>query len=342
MHTIKVRNVNQALPAGLQLLNLKGCQRESRNGKVAVMPVPVTTLYTKPTERVLFSAEREANPFFHFYESIWMLGGRNDVATLTNYVKRMQTFSDDGITLHGAYGYRWRRAFGGDQLFLIIEALKKDPTDRRNVLQMWDANLDLGRIGKDIPCNTHIYFLRNEEGALDMTVCCRSNDMIFGAYGANVVHMSMLQEYMAGGIGCEVGHYWQISNNYHAYLDTLEPLKQSLANKNPSILCPYSRGEVKPYPMMDLPYEEWDKELEMFLDEGLVLGMKSKFLRKVAGPILEAHRTFKENKGQLRYDLAEEIINNCAATDWRLACLGWISRRKDRFNKASDDGVSYE
>ena len=32
---------------------------------------------------------------------------------------------------------------------------------------------------------------------LCMTVCNRSNDMLWGAYGANVVHMSMLQEFVA-------------------------------------------------------------------------------------------------------------------------------------------------
>ena len=55
----------------------------------------------------------------------------------------MEEYSDDGITLQGAYGFRWREHFGGDQLSVIIERLRNDNTDRRCVLQMWDPLVDL-------------------------------------------------------------------------------------------------------------------------------------------------------------------------------------------------------
>ena len=145
-----------------------------------------------------------------------MLQGRKDLAPLAHFVKSMEDFSDDGETLWGAYGQRWRTYFHKDQLDSIIKILKTDPDDRRCVLQMWDANKDLGREGKDLPCNTNIYFKIRDE-ALQMTVCCRSNDMLWGTYGANAVHMSMLQEYMAEAIGVEIGTYYQISDSFHVY-----------------------------------------------------------------------------------------------------------------------------
>ena len=114
MEVLRVRNVNHALPLGLTLLYDNGVARKSRAGNVIEYPEPVTTVYSRPRERVLFGYERNANPFFHFMEGLWMLDGRNDVKGVASYVKRMETYSDDGKILQGAYGHRWRNHFGID------------------------------------------------------------------------------------------------------------------------------------------------------------------------------------------------------------------------------------
>lgn len=248
MKVLNVRNVHEALPRAVQLIHLVGDRRPSRYGEVLQYPGPVSTVYERPRERVLFWPERDANPFLHLYESLWMLAGRNDVAGPVRYAKRMQEFSDDGETYHGAYGHRWRRYFGRmvasedpndecdgcqrtvtsweskDQLAVIADLLGHDSTDRRAVLQMWDAEADLGRKGKDLPCNTMATFQINRFGHLDLVVFCRSNDIVWGAYGANAVQFSMLLEYMSRWIGVPMGTYTQISVNWHAYLKTLEPV----------------------------------------------------------------------------------------------------------------------
>ena len=126
-------------------------------------------------------------------------------------------FSDDGETLHDAYGYRWRRAFNQDQLEKIALRLKRNSDDRRCVLQMWDVYQDLDREGKAIPCNLSATFQIDREGRLDMNIFNRSNDIIWGAYGANAVHFSMLMEYMAHWIGVPMGYMRQFSMNWHAY-----------------------------------------------------------------------------------------------------------------------------
>jgi thymidylate synthase len=232
MRVLEVRNVNEALPKGLDILFKHGVRRNSRNGEVFVYPTPVTTAYSHPLERVLFDRRRDANPFFHLYESLWMLNGRWDVQPLTRYVKRFKDFSDDGESLHGAYGRRWRKLFalpngeGTDQLAIIAETLIKNPDDRRCVLQMWSASNDLGSPSKDVPCNLMITFQVNALNCLDMTVFCRSNDIVWGAYGANAVHFAFLLEYMALWINRPVGSMYQISVNWHGYLKTIEPLKE--------------------------------------------------------------------------------------------------------------------
>jgi hypothetical protein len=77
MHVINARNVNEAYVVGLGYLRAYGKEQNSRMGKVLVVDHPVCTTYERPYERVLFNSERDANPFFHFMESLWMLAGRN-------------------------------------------------------------------------------------------------------------------------------------------------------------------------------------------------------------------------------------------------------------------------
>ena len=86
MKVISARNVNRAMQLGVAFFRgpegVNYRKQESRNGMTREAITPVTTVYQKPWERVLFSAERDANPFFHLFESIWMLAGSNDLSKL--------------------------------------------------------------------------------------------------------------------------------------------------------------------------------------------------------------------------------------------------------------------
>lgn len=356
MKVIHARNVQQALPEALRALLIEGVTRESRNGPVLAFDEPVTTVYEKPAERVLFWAGRDANPFFHLVESLWMLNGANDVETVAAFVTRMRNFSDDGKTFHGAYGYRWRKHFDFDQLPTIIEALRKDPTDRRQVLSMWDARADLGRQGKDLPCNLQAIFQVTAAGALDMTVTNRSNDIVWGAYGANAVHFSYLHEFVARAVGVPQGRYRQVSANFHAYKDVLKQV-EGLAEFAADPLVPadlrdttdpYTLGDVEPFPLMTVDYRQWLAELSLFMSEGPVIGIRDPFFRRVAAPVILAHAAYRNNKGGAKYDEPLKILQQCAALDWRRACEDWINRRraaaeaKARAERAKDDGVVYE
>ena len=68
------RTVSEALHNGLHLLRVHGIPQPSRVGDVLVSPHPVMTVYKEPTNRVLLSPMRNANPFFHVMESLWLLG----------------------------------------------------------------------------------------------------------------------------------------------------------------------------------------------------------------------------------------------------------------------------
>lgn len=182
--------------------------------------------------RVLMNPFRDANPFFHLFEAIWMLSGSNNIKPLELFSSKIASFcSDDGVTANGAYGYRWRNYSSGDpneadvdQLDILIEHLRKNPNSRRAVLQMWNVRDDLCKVDvtKDVCCNTAIYFSigTTEDGnkCLNMSITNRSNDLILGLLGANYVHFTVLQEYIARSLGVKVGAWFHFTNNLHVYL----------------------------------------------------------------------------------------------------------------------------
>lgn len=362
MNVIKARNVHEALPEALHQLSFLGVGRSSRNGSVLMFPEPVTTVFLCPAERVVFWPERDANPFFHLMESLWMLGGRNDVDFVARYVERMRSFSDDGEIFHGAYGYRWRHHFNQDQLRSIITALRANPDDRRQVLSMWDARVDLGRDGKDLPCNLQAIFQIACDGRLDMTVTNRSNDIIWGAYGANAVHFSYLHEFVARSLGVAQGCYYQVSANFHAYCDVLGKVAPLAGRAGDPMLPPhlrwagldpYADEQVAPFPLMSTDPETWLRDLERFFQEDEKIPhrcssafFEDPFFSRVAAPMRDAHLAYKETKGPERFEAALAELAYCEATDWRRAAIEWVARRRknaeERARRAADDGVCYE
>ncbi len=356
--------------------------KPSRNGPVRMIEEPVILTYEKPLERVLFNQQRDCNCFFQAFEALWMLAGRNDVAPLTYFNANMANYSDNGQIFNGAYGYRWRRAkvlpgvnaedidelyveyATKDQLQTIINHLKKNPESRRAVLQMWDVEDDLLKIDstKDNCCNLSVCFSIHtgthpdavgdypEAGTpsvqfLDMTVFNRSNDLIWGCLGANYVHFSFLQEYMAACIGVKVGVYNQISNNLHVYTDKFEPDKW-LSDDVPDFYThtrsfpifhstdgAYVKGDAyrwnendKHFPLVQDP-QVFDSEVKVFINKKEDGIYKEPFLAKVASPMCLAFRHHRERD----YTKALEAVAMIEALDWQFVAREWILKRQTMY-----------
>lgn len=333
--TITVRNVNEALPVALLMFNDPSCYTEmdSRNGPVREINGPVITTYLRPLERVLFDPVRDANPFFHFFESLWILAGRTDVAFLKYFVRTIGDYSDDNLTFHGAYG--GRLGIGG-QLRSAINELRVDPDTRRAVVALWQPNHDAGYVGRDMPCNTTIYF-KIRAGQLHMTVCNRSNDMLWGAYGANVVQFSTLLEYVAARVGVPVGTYTQISDSFHVYTDT-DVWKRMAKHDNGVIHDRYLTGNNPKRLVVRSSF--FDQDLDAFMSyadkciaqpDAYVLGgdfgcmeFANPVFRETAYPLLRAYGAYKSKDWHTAFISA----NVCEADDWRAACLDWLARRE--------------
>lgn len=338
-HGINVDNVNEALPIGLDLVRAHGVPVISRGVGTLEVPGPVMTVYRSPTRRVLFDEARDANPFFHLIESLWILGGGKTVHLPKLFLDSITRFSDDGETFHGAYGHRLRYwEVPGcppmDQLHTVIDLLRNKPDTRQAVVSIWDPSQDLGAVTKDVPCNDMIMFSARD-GFLHMTVCNRSNDVIWGAYGANAVQFSMIQEVVAVAAGLEVGYYAQQSNSYHVYPDN--PFwSKFLSNQHAAghVHNPYMDPAFQPYPVATNA-----SEALLVLDDCLDLvnyvdgtvtrkdilsrQWTTPFFKDVVVPMVRGYEAYKDGE----YKAALNYLYDVAADDWRLACCGWVARR---------------
>lgn len=312
-----------------RLMRDKGQRVETRNGPAIEFPGQVLINVHRPKERVLLDRDRNCNHVFHLMESIWMLAGRNDTAFPAQFNSNIGNYSDDGSTFHGAYGHRWRSHFGVDQVEYTIDALMKDPNDRRVVIDMWDGAVDgNGVVGKDFPCNVMILpkVVNRQEGPhhergpqLDITIINRSNDLVWGLCGANAVHMSILHEYMANSMGIPVGHWHHFTNNLHVY-EKHWPLMKKVADALPRIGLPYC-GVSSINPEFHIGPMVQDRAT--FLREcgeicdGKTEGFEEPFLENTVEPVWASWRAFKAG------DLAEaqEIAECIDQYDWRTGIM---------------------
>lgn len=332
------RNVNSVWPQALSLLLSNGRSRPSRNGPVTEYPSPVVTQYERPQERVLFDPLRDANPFFHLFEALWILAGREDVAWPAQFAPKLKDYSDNGTTFHGAYGHRLRCS-QGDQLRQAVALLKQDPGSRRVVLSLWAATADLGTQSKDLPCNTQLY-VKLRDNQVHLTVCNRSNDIVWGLYGANAVQFSVIQEYLAAQLGVGLGPLTTLSDSFHAYTDNPTWAAYGAGDVLPPAMDPYEAALVCPYPLVDVP-GLFDDELARFLadpaDELAEMfperhpHYRNSFFPAVAIPLYRAWRAHKEQKHGLQYLQAFLSHDQTGArpVDWLEAAAAWLARRED-------------
>lgn len=298
---------------------------------------PVVTTYTHPEECVLMDPVRDANPFFHLYEALWILSGHKDVARLAHYVPSMAQFSDDGTNFGGAYGYRLRNPVF-DQLQETIKLLRRDPDSRRAVLSIgWMTDWNGVSKTKDQPCNTTAY-VKLRDGRLYLTVCNRSNDAVWGCYGTNAVQFSYLLQYLAAHLECKVGSYVQFSDSLHVYLDGESGKTwQRCANSKPSMIhqtYTYRSRVLYALPLVDDPVR-FDEELKIFTsrEDGMPADYSygEPFLKWVALPMCVAYDLHKENRTDEACTLLLRFLNDTSknANDeaWKIAGYNWMKRR---------------
>lgn len=169
-----------------------------------------------------------------------------------------------------------------------------------------------------------------------MTVFCRSNDIIWGCYGANAVHFSMLQEYLATYIGCPVGIYQQVSVNWHAYVEVFKKV-QSIEQVIDSMgYIPEPYNQVRVVPMMEDPLglTHWIGTLMSHADTNTMhrMPVSGDPWVDMVRAMFFAHEIYRGPDAD-RHALAAEVLKPYQETDWGAAGTEWLLRRKQAHDK---------
>jgi len=192
-------------------------------------------------ERLCMLQSRGINPAFALVEAAWLLMGRNDLSPLQSILRNYGQYSDDGVTLNGAYGCRLRKHFGVDQIELAIDTLRKNADTRRVVLTLYEV-ADLGKDSKDIPCNTQVV-LRIEDGRLAMTVFNRSNDLWLGV-PYNWFVFRVLQSFIANELGLDAGFQRHVSTCMHLYTKDILAARRVVATNSLESIAQFEQATV--------------------------------------------------------------------------------------------------
>lgn len=236
---LEFNGINSFLVGMSSILLKDGRKREVRGEVCYELPYPLLIKISNPKARLVIIGERGWNPVLPYIESLWLGLGRNDLAMPSHYLKRLETFSDDKITLRAAYGPRFRYWQGGyndytilderstndnytDQFKYVLDVLNKDLKSRQAIISIGDPAKDcFDVVGKlkntlDRPCTRDVQFMVNNS-KLDTYVHMRSNDFVWGATAVNIFNFTFLQEIFAGILKLEVGSYYHMANNFHYY-----------------------------------------------------------------------------------------------------------------------------
>ncbi|OHA16981.1 MAG: hypothetical protein A2825_01505 [Candidatus Taylorbacteria bacterium RIFCSPHIGHO2_01_FULL_43_120] len=166
-------------------------------------------------------------------EQIWFISGsRKPEDFLRNFTKIWDDFTNPGDVVTVAYGYRWRKHFGRDQLGLLIELLEKEPSSRHGVVVTWDPSGDgLSLIKKkNVPC-PYTFTVNIIGGRLHLHNIVRSNDFFLGV-PTDVAGFALLQCMLAERLKVKPGIYSHSISNAHIYDNQYEAVKEILKRKH--------------------------------------------------------------------------------------------------------------
>ena len=173
------------------------------------------------TQPVITIAERKMGYRFMCAEAAMILDGDDKVSTIAPYSKMISSFSDDGDHFFGAYGTKFR-----SQLDYVVKSLKKDPSTRQAVFNIWRENPPETR---DCPCTLSSHFMiRNNQ--LDTFVTMRSNDVWLGTC-YDIFSASMWSAYVLLRLNApkiRLGNLYHIAASRHLYEENFEDVKRCL------------------------------------------------------------------------------------------------------------------
>lgn len=166
-------------------------------------------------------------------EQAWFItGSRKPEDFLRHYTKIWDDFTNPNDVVTVAYGYRWRKHFGRDQLKLLIELLEKEPGSRHGVVVAWDPAQDGLSLfkKKNVPC-PYTFTVNIIGGKLHLHLMIRSNDAILGT-PFDVAGFALLAHILAQKLKVRPGIYSHSISNAHIYDSHYFAAEEIIKRKN--------------------------------------------------------------------------------------------------------------
>jgi len=210
-------------------------------------------------------------------EQIWFLSGaRKPEVFLRDFTKIWDDFTNPGDVVTVAYGYRWRKHFGRDQIRLLVDLLQKEPSSRHGVVVTWDPAQDGLSLfkKKNVPC-PYTFTVNIIGGRLNLHNIVRSNDMILGM-PSDAAGFALLAHILAQKLGVGAGVYSHSISNAHIYDIHYFAAKEIMRRKN-------NHKKI----VLELPPKSFERAEKL----------DKKLLEEIAGNLSKQYRPMEPIKG---------------------------------------------
>jgi thymidylate synthase len=175
---------------------------ERTGSRIRMSPFPTGFHVDLRHLRLPLPGNRRVYPKTAAAELAWFLSGEKRLDWLRRHCKIWDLFQEEDGTVESAYGYRWRRHFGRDQIGLAVQALRTNSTDRRVFVSAWDPAADgLGAPSRNVPCPVG-FTLSVVEGHLNSLLVIRSSDVFVGL-PYDVMGHALLMDAVARSVGLD-------------------------------------------------------------------------------------------------------------------------------------------
>jgi thymidylate synthase len=182
-------------------------------------------------------------------KTIWSANAEAD------YWKPKSKFDGD---LGRVYGVQWRDFKGVDQVYNLIEGIKKDPSGRRHILTAWNpAELDQMALP---PCHVLSQF-DVTDGYLSCQLYQRSCDMFLGV-PFNIASYSLLTHIIARECNLKVGDFVWTGGDCHIYNNHISAVNEQLARtpKDSPTLFISENKKIADYKIDDFYLENYNPD----------------------------------------------------------------------------------
>ena len=194
------------------------------------------------------------------YELLWFLSGDTNIKFLKdNGVSIWDEWADENGNLGPVYGHQWRswptsEGKEIDQIFNLINQIKKTPDSRRLIVSAWNV----GEINKMKlpPCHCFFQFYV-ADGRLSCQLYQRSADIFLGV-PFNIASYALLTQMVAHVCGLECGEFIHTLGDAHIYTNHIDQVNEQLRRK------PKKLPQIKINPsvknIFDFKYEDFSLE----------------------------------------------------------------------------------